>query len=100
MPEPDDQPQLEDTSDLTDADWAEINRLKRAYADGGREEFDKALDDLYSRDEILWMRVVYAYYPAMVKEALKDNLAQGGTTAEELREVISKLKGNSVATKH
>jgi hypothetical protein len=40
MPEPNDQPQLEDTSDLTDADWAEINRLKRAYADGGREAFD------------------------------------------------------------
>jgi hypothetical protein len=95
-----DQPQLEDTSDLTDADWAEINKLKRAYADGGRDAFDKALDDLYSRDEIHWMRIVYAYHPAMVREALKDNLAGAGMTAEDLRELISKLKGNSVPTKH
>ena len=97
---PDDQPQLVDTSNLADADWAEIHRLKRAYASGGREAFDKALDDLYSGDEILWMRVVYAYYPAMVREALNDNLAQGGTTAEEVRELILKRTDNSVPTKH
>jgi hypothetical protein len=28
-----------DTSGLTDGDWAEINRLKRAYADGGDKAF-------------------------------------------------------------
>ena len=60
----------------------------------------RPLDDLYSGDEILWMRVVYAYYPAMVREALNDNLAQGGTTAEEVRELILKRTDNSVPTKH
>jgi hypothetical protein len=32
-----------DPSDLTDADWAEINKLKKAYEIGGQKALSKAL---------------------------------------------------------
>ena len=35
-----------DTSGLTDADWAEINRLKSLYETGGRIALSKALAEL------------------------------------------------------
>jgi hypothetical protein len=35
-----------DTTGLTDADWAEINKLKNAYDVGGQKALSAALDDL------------------------------------------------------
>ena len=32
-----------DSSGLTDADWAEINKLKRAYKEGGKPALNKAM---------------------------------------------------------
>jgi hypothetical protein len=37
---------IADTSLLTDSDWAEINKLKRAYDEGGLKALSKALEEL------------------------------------------------------
>jgi hypothetical protein len=37
---------IADTSLLTDSDWAEINKLKRAYDEGGSKALSKALEEL------------------------------------------------------
>ena len=71
MAEKDDEPQLVEISNLTDADWAEINKLRQAYARGGRDGFEKAFDDLYKRNDIHWMKIAFAYYPTTIREALK-----------------------------
>ena len=79
-----------DASGLTDADWAEINRLKRAYDDGGDKAFSKALKEL-DDNPFLAIRVLGAFFPEMVREAIKDAMAANGTTEEDLRELIRKL---------
>jgi hypothetical protein len=37
-----------DTSLLTDADWAEINKLRRAHDEGGQRALSKALTELWT----------------------------------------------------
>jgi hypothetical protein len=64
---------IADPSSLTDADWAEIDRLKRAYEVGGHKAFNEKLDD-----PVLGIRVIGAFYPAMVREAIKDAMAEHG----------------------
>ena len=72
-----------DTSGLTDADWAEINTLKRAYDDGGDKAFGKALKEL-DDNPVLGIRVLGACFPEMVREAIKDAVAANGMTEEDL----------------
>jgi hypothetical protein len=67
---------IADPSSLTDADWAEIDRLKRAYEVGGHKAFNEALKKL--DDPVLGIRVIGAFYPAMVREAIKDAMAEHG----------------------
>lgn len=59
----DNEPQLVDTTDLTAADWTEIDKIKQAYANGGERDFEKALDALCEKSKTSWLRVVLAYYP-------------------------------------
>jgi hypothetical protein len=80
-----------DTSGLTDADWAEINKLKRAYEDGGQPALSAALDKL-SADPVRCMRVIGAFFPDDVREAIKDTMAEHGMTEGDLRELIRKLE--------
>ena len=60
-----------DSSGLTDADWAEINKLKKAYETGGQKALSKAFDDL-NKDPIAYVRVIGAFYPNEVRESIKD----------------------------
>jgi len=94
----DNEPQLVDTNDLTDADWAEINKIRQAYAKRGQKGFERALDALCKRDPLSWLRVVLAYYPTAVREIMRDNLAASGVTAEDLQEIFENLE--SSPTKH
>jgi hypothetical protein len=48
MTEPEDL-EVQDTSGLTDADWVEINKLRKVYKKGGRRTFKIALDRLVTR---------------------------------------------------
>jgi hypothetical protein len=83
-----------DPSGLTDADWADINRLKKLYETGGRDALSKALAELGESDPVRSMRVLHALFPNTVREALKDSLAEEGITEEELRELIRKHQGS------
>ena len=75
-------------SGLTDADWAEINRLKSLYETGGRNALSKALAELGESDPVRSIRVLSALFPETVREALRDSMAEQGITTEDLRELI------------
>jgi hypothetical protein len=80
-----------DPSGLTDADWAYINKLGRALEDGGQKGLSKALDELAS-DPISYMKVIGTLFPDMVREAIRDEMAEAGMTEEDLREMVRKLE--------
>jgi hypothetical protein len=82
---------IEDTSGLTDADWAEINKLRNAYKNGGKKALTDAWDQL-AKDPFRYAVVVGAFYPKMVREELRDQMAEAGITEEDLRDLIRKLE--------
>jgi hypothetical protein len=63
--------EIVDASLLTDADWTEINKLKRAYEFGSDKAVSKALYELYIDPERA-IRVLGAFHPDMVREAMGD----------------------------
>jgi hypothetical protein len=89
---PEIEPELVDTSHLTDADWAEINRLKRAWQTGGSAALSKAMGELATANPGRFMSVMAAYFPTDVREVIKDEMAERGMTEEDLRELIRKLE--------
>jgi hypothetical protein len=90
--------EIQDTSGLTDADWIEINKLRKAYRNGGRKTFEIALDRL-AKDPIRYVVVIGAFFPDMMRETIRDQMAEAGITEEDLRELIQKLEGVR-GTKH
>jgi hypothetical protein len=85
-------PEPSDTSRLTDADWAEINNLKRSYETGGADAALAALQELM-KDPVRCTRVIGAFYPEKMREALKDAAAAAGVTIEDFRELLRKSEG-------
>ena len=83
--------EVADPSGLSDADWAEINKLKRAYETGGKAALGKAFDDL-SKDPIAYVRVLGAFYPDEIRESIKDAMAEQGISVEDLQEIVRKLE--------
>jgi hypothetical protein len=88
MTEPEDL-EVQDTSGLTDADWVEINKLRKVYKKSGRKAFVIALDQL-AKDPIRFAVVIGALYPDMMREMIRDQMAEAGITEEDLRELIQK----------
>ena len=82
-----------DISGLTDADWAEINKLKRAYEMGGDEALSAAFQELM-KDPVRCTRVIGAYFPEEIRKVLKDALAEAGATVEDLRDLLRKSEGS------
>ena len=81
-----------DTAGLTDADWAEINRLGRIYEEKGEAALADAMAKLGAKDPVRYMRVMGAFFPDMVREAIKDQMAASGMTEEDLHALIRKLE--------
>jgi len=81
-----------DSSDLSDADWAEINKLRRAY-EHGTKAFNTALRKL-ATDPIRFAVVMAAFFPDMVRETIRDQLAEAGITVDDVRELIRKVEGH------
>jgi hypothetical protein len=86
---------IKDPSELTDADWAEINKLRAAYETGGQEALSAALDEL-AHDPVRSIRVLAAFFPEMVRESIKDEMAEKGVTEDDIRELIRKLESPSM----
>jgi hypothetical protein len=86
--------QVADPAGLTDADWAELNKLKAAYESGGSKALSKAFREL-AVDPILSVRVIGALFPEMMREQIRDTLAERGITEEDLREMIRKAESPS-----
>jgi hypothetical protein len=91
---PDLPPVVVDSEDLTNTDWAEINKLKRAFENGGSKAFWEAMDRLGEDDLGTQVHIAGAFWPEMVKDLIKDAIADAGMTEEDIREVMRKLKSS------
>ena len=88
----DDEPlEVVDSTGLTDADWAEINNLRRAFEKGGQDGVSKAMAKL-AKDPMRYVTVMGAFFPDMIREAIKDSVAEAGMTEEDVREMVRKLE--------
>src|ERR1700730_4484516 len=68
-----------DTTVLTDADWAEIDKLRCAWDSGGRKGLWEALDKLRNDDLVRYVTVTAAVIPDMVRNTFKDHMAVNHT---------------------
>ena len=80
-----------DSSHLTDADWAEINKLNATWRNGGKDALSKALGALADADPIRYTNVTAALFPDLVREAIKA-MAERGITEEDVRDLIRNLE--------
>jgi hypothetical protein len=83
----DDQPA--DTSRLTDLDRLEVNRLRKAYKDGGSSALAKAWGELMDKDFAQSTRVACALIPEH-RQDVEDALERAGYTVQELIELAKK----------
>src|SRR5436189_298637 len=79
--------EVPDPTGMTDADWAELNKLKAAYESGGGKALSKTLAEL-GADPVRYVRVIGALFPEVVSERLRDLLAERGITEEDLRQML------------
>ena len=54
-------PKIVDTEGLSDADWAEINKLLRAYEAGGSDAFWEAIEELGDEDPVRYVAVAHFF---------------------------------------
>jgi len=85
------------SSGLTHADWIGINKVRRAYERGGWDAFWSELETL-GDDLIVKIKVVGAFFPDAIREAIEDELAESGLALEDLREFLK--KNEALATEH
>jgi hypothetical protein len=90
--------EIEDPSHLTDADWVELNKIRREYKRGGDAALLAAWKNLMARDIVRAGRIYGAYFPVRYREALLDKAAEMGPTEEDLKEMGRKIQGGG--TKH
>ena len=77
-------------SGLTDADWTGINKVMRACEARGFEVFWDEIDKL--GDPARQIKVAGAFFPDLIREALKDEMAEHGITHEDLKELLRSLE--------
>jgi hypothetical protein len=77
-----------DTAALTDTDWVVVNRVNRAYEAGGIEAFWDELENL--DDPVQAITVASAFFPDLIREVIRDHMAEHGLTIDDLREILRK----------
>ena len=75
-----------DSSGLTDADWAAVNRVNRACELGGAVAFWEELEKL--DDVPLQLRVLGAFFPELVREVIEEEMTEHGLTIDDLRKAL------------
>jgi len=89
----DDEPfEVTNSTGLTDADWAEINKLRQAFEKGGPAGVSKAMAKLAKDDPMRYLTVMGAFFPDTIREAIKDSVAEAGMTVADIREMVRKLE--------
>jgi len=63
------------TSPFSDADWAAINKLKRAYDSNGMRGLNNEFDELIEDDPVRAFRVMSVFFPRRTREALEEVIA-------------------------
>lgn len=81
--------EIADPSRLTDADWAEINKLRNAYETGGAPALQLAYREL-GKNPVRYMRVISALYPNEVRNSIKDAMAKRGLTEQDILKAARK----------
>jgi hypothetical protein len=81
-----------DSSGLTDDNWSEVGKLQQAYKTGGERALKKAMDVLLDKDPVRFIVVVGAFFPNVVREAMKDAMAEAGITDEDLQDLERELE--------
>jgi hypothetical protein len=84
-----------DPTGLTDADWAEINKLEKAWNEGGTAALKRAMDVLGQGDSVRTIRIYAALFPHEIREAIRDFLAEIGVTEDDLRELLQELENRA-----
>jgi hypothetical protein len=64
-----------------------INSLRRTYDRGGAKALSVSLKKLVA-DPIRYVRVMEAFFPDMIREKIRDMLAEEGITREDLEEIV------------
>jgi len=78
-----------DTSGLTDADWAAIDRVNRACELGGANAF---WDELEKLDDIpLELRILGAFFPDLMRQVIEEEV-EHSLTVKDLRKRIRKRR--------
>jgi len=83
--------EVADPSGLSDADWADINRLRRIYKTLGKDALSDALAEL-AKDPARYVHILGAIFPEMIREAIRDEMAAAGMDEDDLRELVRKLE--------
>ena len=81
---------LEDPSWLKNHDWIEVNKLRRAYKDGGVDALVKASADLYRKDLDQFNRVACAFDPGHMRR-IRDAVENAGYIFQGLSELSGPL---------
>ncbi|MET3907617.1 AraC-like DNA-binding protein [Bradyrhizobium sp. S3.3.6] len=79
---------ISDRTGLTDADWLQVNKLRKAYATGGRSALSEALEDFCSQNVTSYIRVLNSILPNKIRETIKADI---GTSTGRYRDMITRL---------
>jgi len=79
-----------DSSGLTDADWAAVNRVNRACELGGAIAFWEELEKL--DDVRLQLRVLGAFFPELLRAVIEEEMTEHGLTADDWQEAGRKAE--------
>jgi hypothetical protein len=79
-----------DPSWLLAFDWVELNKLQRAYKDGGDDALEGACRELMNKDMPQFARIACAYMPDQMPQRIKEALEDDGYSFEELIELAKK----------
>jgi hypothetical protein len=67
-----------DTSGFTEADWAELRKLRDAWENGGPGALFAAQKSLRQADPICWFRLVRTFYPQLLRKMVGDEADRAG----------------------
>jgi hypothetical protein len=79
-----------ETSSLTDADCAGLDKLRAAYQHGGQKGLLGAVHELATNAD-QYQRLIGATFPDVVHDPIKEEMAAIGISEEELQALLRKL---------